>query len=149
MSLSTIIFYVTYWRKKYLIFIYQSLEEKKHQGSRIYIAAGLGARTAPFVNTIYKKINHTANVVLAVAMLALSIDIFNSAYIIFGYYRGFPHFIGVSYAFPFLYGPIFYLYVKLISSGDNFFKAKYYLHFIPFILVVIYGLLFVYLKSSE
>jgi AraC-like DNA-binding protein len=96
-----------------------------------------------------KKINHTANVVLAIAMLALSIDVFNSAYIIFEYYKGFPHFTGITYAFPFLYGPIFYLYSRLISSGENSFNSKYYLHFIPFILVVVYGILFVYLRSGE
>lgn len=96
-----------------------------------------------------KKINHTANVILAIAMLALSIDVFHSAYIIFEYYKEFPGFIGITYAFPFLYGPIFYLYAKLISSDKNNFESKYYLHFIPFFIVVIYGVAFVYLKSSE
>ena len=96
-----------------------------------------------------KKINHTANIVLAIAMVALSIDVFHSAYILFQYYKEFPHFTGVTYAFPFLYGPIFYLYAKLISSEGNSFNSKYYLHFIPFILVVIYGILFVYFESSE
>lgn len=96
-----------------------------------------------------KKTNHIANVVLAAAMLALSIDIYHSAYIIFGYYKDFIHFTGATYAFPFLYGPIFYLYAKLISSGSNNFNPKYFLHFIPFILVVIYGFIFVYLQNSE
>lgn len=96
-----------------------------------------------------KKINHTANVVLAVSMLALSIDVFHSAYILFEYYKEFPQFAGFTYAFPFLYGPIFYLYARLISEGNNSFNSKYYIHFIPFILVTIYGILFVYLKSSE
>lgn len=82
-------------------------------------------------------------------MLALSVDVFNSAYLLFEYYKSFPHFTGITFAFPFLYGPVFYLYARLISSGDNSFNSKYYLHFIPFIIVVIYGFLFVYLKSSE
>lgn len=96
-----------------------------------------------------KKVNHTANVVLAITMFALSLDVFHSAYIIFGYYKEMPQFIGITYAFPFLYGPIFYLYAKLISSNSNDFKLKYYLHFIPFFIVVIYGIAFVYLKSNE
>lgn len=96
-----------------------------------------------------RKINRTANVVLALAMLALSFDVFNSAYIMFGYYKEYPNFIGITYSFPFLYGPIFYIYARLISSGDNYFNPKFYLHFIPFILVVIYGFVFVYLKNSE
>jgi AraC-like DNA-binding protein len=96
-----------------------------------------------------KKDNHTANIVLATGMLALSIDIFHSAYIAFNYYESFPHFIGITFAFPFLYGPIFYLYAKLVSSVDNSFKSKYCLHFIPFLLVVIYGMIFVYFKSGD
>lgn len=96
-----------------------------------------------------KKINHTANVVLAVAMLALSFDVFNSAYILFGYYKEFPPFMGITYSFPFLYGPIFYIYAKIISSGETSFNPKYYFHFIPFVLLVIYGTVFVYLESNE
>lgn len=96
-----------------------------------------------------KKDNHAANVVLAIGMLALSLDIFHSVYIIFNYYEGFPHLVGITYAFPFLYGPIFYLYAKLISSDNNFFRTKYYLHFIPFALVIIYGIIFVYFKSAD
>ncbi len=111
----------------------------------------LGAIQGTLLSVILftKRENHTANVLLAFGMLALSIDVFNSAYIIFGYYRDFPHFMGITYSFPFLYGPIFYLYARLISSGNKSFKLKYYLHFIPFLLVVIYGFIFVYLKSSE
>jgi AraC-like DNA-binding protein len=82
-------------------------------------------------------------------MLALSFDVFNSAYIMFGYYKEFPHFTGMTYGFPFLYGPIFFIYARLIISGENSFNLKYYLHFIPFILVVIYGILFVYLKDVD
>jgi AraC-like DNA-binding protein len=96
-----------------------------------------------------KKINHTANLVLAIAMLALSLDVFNSAYIMFGYYKESPHFTGITYAFPFLYGPIFYIYAKLISSDENSFNPKNYPHFLPFILVVIYGMMFVYLKKGD
>ena len=96
-----------------------------------------------------KKVNHTANLVLAIAMLALSFDVFNSAYLMFGYYKEFPHFTGITYAFPFLYGPIFFIYARLISSGENSFYPKYYLHFIPFMLVVMYGIMFVYLKNTD
>lgn len=96
-----------------------------------------------------KKINHTANIVLAIAMLALSFDVFNSAYIMFGYYKEFPQFTGITYSFPFLYGPIFFIYAKLISSGGNYFNPNYSRHFIPFILVVIYGIVFVYFKNDD
>ncbi|NOG99593.1 MAG: AraC family transcriptional regulator [Ignavibacteriae bacterium] len=96
-----------------------------------------------------KKINHTANVFLAIAIIALSIDVFNSAYILFNYYTAFPHFLGVTFSFPFLYGPIFYLYAKLLSSNDQTFYKKLYLHFIPFIVAIIYALVFFYFKTGE
>ena len=82
-------------------------------------------------------------------MFAISFDVFNSAYLMFGYYKEFPHFTGITYSFPFLYGPIFFIYARLISSGGNSINPKYYLHFIPFILVVIYGILFVYIKNGD
>ncbi len=96
-----------------------------------------------------KKINHTANLVLAAAIFALSIDVFHSVYIIFDYYLDFPHLVGITYAFPFLYGPVFYLYAKLISSERLANNTKIYLHFIPFAIAVLYGLIFVYFESPE
>lgn len=96
-----------------------------------------------------KKENQPANLLLAFAMLALSFDVFNSAYIMFGYYGDFPHFTGITYSFPFLYGPIFFIYTKLISNRKISFDKKDFLHFIPFLIVVIYGLVFVYPKSAD
>jgi len=96
-----------------------------------------------------KKANHTANVVLAAAILALSLDIFHSVYIIFEYYLGNAHFVGITFAFPLLYGPIFYIYAKLICSNSTIKFDKIYFHFIPFILVVFYGIVFVYFESPE
>jgi AraC-like DNA-binding protein len=96
-----------------------------------------------------KKSNHTANVVLAAAIFALSLDVFHSAYIIFEYYLDFPHLVGITFAFPFLYGPVFYLYAKLISSNTIVYNYKLYVHFIPFILVVLYGVFFVYLENPD
>ena len=86
---------------------------------------------------------------LASAIFALSLDIFHSVYIIFEYYLDFPHLIGITYAFPFLYGPIFYLYAKLLSSNFLVHNKKLYLHFIPFVFAVLYGLIFVYFESAE
>ncbi len=96
-----------------------------------------------------KKANHAANVVLGFGMLAFSIDIFHSIYIVFEYYKEFPEFIGATFAFPHLYGPIFYIYARLISSGEKHFDKKYFLHFIPFLLVNIYGFMFAFLESNE
>jgi AraC-like DNA-binding protein len=96
-----------------------------------------------------KKANHSANTVLAIAVLALSIDIFHSVYIVFEYYFTNPHFIGFTFAFPLLYGPIFYFYAKLISSNGTLTFEKVFPHFIPFILAIFYGVIFVYFESSE
>jgi len=96
-----------------------------------------------------KKANHSANVVLAAAICALSLDIFHSVYIIFEYYLEFPHLVGLTFAFPLLYGPAFYLYSNLITSNKVIDRSKIYIHFIPFFLVVLYGMIFVYLESPD
>src|SRR3990172_5336122 len=87
---------------------------------------------------ITKKNNHSANIVLAAGVAALSLDLFQAVYYMNEWYIVYPHLMGITYAFAFLFGPIFYLYAKIISEGDNSFHKNYYYHFIPFILVLLY-----------
>jgi AraC-like DNA-binding protein len=83
-----------------------------------------------------KKENHTANRILALATLCLSIDLVYAVYYSRGWYRILPHAMGFSYPFPFLYGPLFYLYAKLISKKGERFQKIDWLHFLPFVIVV-------------
>ncbi|MGD0339616.1 MAG: helix-turn-helix domain-containing protein [Bacteroidota bacterium] len=95
-----------------------------------YLLAALqGVLLSAFLFT--KKQNHAANLVLAVATLALSIELATVVYYSKGWYKLFPHAMGFSYPFPYLYGPLFFLYIKLISKKEERLRAIELLHFTP------------------
>jgi AraC-like DNA-binding protein len=95
-----------------------------------YLLAALqGVLLSVFLFT--KKQNHAANLVLAVATLALSIELATVVYYANGWYKLYPHLMGFSYPFPALYGPLFFLYAKLISKKEERLRAIDFLHFIP------------------
>jgi AraC-like DNA-binding protein len=81
------------------------------------------------------KRNHLANRILASATLFLSLDLIFSVYYLKGWYREYPHLTGISYPFPLLYGPLFYLYAKYVSKRSDKFKKYDLLHFLPAIIV--------------
>ncbi|MCC6398726.1 MAG: AraC family transcriptional regulator [Bacteroidetes bacterium] len=82
-----------------------------------------------------KKANHSANRILASATLALSLELIAQVYYFSGWYRHFPGAMGFTYPFPFLYGPLFYLYARLVSKATPGLRRTDALHFLPAILV--------------
>lgn len=96
-----------------------------------------------------KKENHNANILLAVAMFSLSLDLFTKIYYEKGMFVKYPHFMGITYPFPYLYGPLFYLYIKLISKQEKKITAKHIVHFLPSILIYIICLPIFFLSGSE
>ena len=87
-----------------------------------------------------KKVNHNANIILAIATFALSLNLFAKIYYTNGLFYKYPHFIGVTYPFPYLYGPLFYIYTKLVSKEEEKFSYKDIIHFIPALIVYLVGL---------
>jgi AraC-like DNA-binding protein len=87
-----------------------------------------------------KKENHIANGVLAAAVFALSLDLFSANYYVRELYYRFPHLMGITYPFPFLYGPLFYLYTRLISKHEQKLRLIHLAHFLPFIIIYIISL---------
>ncbi len=53
-------------------------------------------------------------------------------------YLQYPVIFGANFAFPFIYGPIFYIYTKIVTGNEEKFNVKYLLHFIPFLLAHFY-----------
>ena len=82
-----------------------------------------------------KKANHAANRVLALATLALSLELIAQVYYFSGWYRQFPSAMGITYPFPFLYGPLFYLYARLVSKATLRLRWADALHFLPALFV--------------
>src|SRR5687768_18460054 len=100
----------------------------------------LGAGQGLFLTLVLatKKADHTANRILAVAMFAFSIFLYQGVYYERGTYQAFPHLIGISVPLVCLFGPIIYLYAEAVSEGHERFRWKGLLHLIPYFLVTLY-----------
>ncbi|HSH50785.1 MAG TPA: helix-turn-helix domain-containing protein [Bacteroidales bacterium] len=96
-----------------------------------------------------KRENTTANKLLGILMIIFSLDLLNGAAYLTGIIKHFPWTSGFSNSFPYLYGPMIFLYVKILTEGENKFRNSYWFHFIPFIIVQVYGLFFFYFEGSE
>ena len=109
----------------------------------------LGAAQGIFLAVILasKRRNSVANKILAGVMLAFTLELITTVYHAKGYDEVWPHFIGVTYPFPFLFAPLLYLYARSVSEGASSFQKKYLLHLIPVALVVLYMTPF-YLQSG-
>ena len=115
----------------------------------IQFAALLGAIQGVFLAgaLFSKRSNRTANRLLAVAMLVFSISLATSVYHGVGLERSYPHFFGVGYPLPFLYGPLIYLYAIAAADRNHRLSTRDALHFVPFAIVVLLGLP-IYLSSG-
>lgn len=105
----------------------------------LHIAALLGAVQGVFLALILatQRRNQTANRLLAVVMIAFSIHLASTVYYASGLEQRFPHFFGVSYPLPLLYGPAVYLYAVAASDRNRKLRWRDGLHFLPFALAVL------------
>lgn len=95
-----------------------------------------------------KQGNKTAHRLLAALILVVSIFIFGSVVRSVGYESLFPHLSRIHDPFPFLVGPLFFLYLTALITGSTRFPRKYFLHFIPFGICTLY-LIPYYLQSAQ
>ena len=94
-----------------------------------------------------KRSNRTANRLLAAAMFVFSIGMASAVYHAAGLVDALPHFFGVGYPLPFLYGPLVYLYAVAAADRGWRLRARDVLHLAPFVVTVVAGLPF-YLMSG-
>jgi len=94
-----------------------------------------------------KKNRSQPDLILALWLFVLFLQISSNYLEYSGYYERFPHLVGSTSSLVFLYGPFLYLYVQIYMTGDTTFKPIDYLHFAPFIL---YNLLLIpfYIQSG-
>lgn len=85
-----------------------------------------------------KNVNRLPNKFLALLMAVFSVDLGMAAFQSFGLHEQYPHFIAIDYPVTLLYGPLLYLYVKTLRDGSTRISGIDYLHFIPFVLLLIY-----------
>lgn len=73
--------------------------------------------------------NPRANRIMAVLVLLLALGMAATVYVAGGFFRRFPHLIGLSLSLPFTYGPLLYLYVRALTGGEAAFSRRDWRHF--------------------
>ena len=95
-----------------------------------------------------KKGKKTTKILLAGFIFSLCMVILSFLLRDTNTYLEYPHLIGILPPFFFLLGPLLFLYVKALIFAKFEFRIQYYLHFLPFILNLVYGIPF-FLRSAE
>lgn len=96
-----------------------------------------------------KKENQTANRVISAVMILFAFDLLAGSAFLTNAIKYFPWAVGLNNSFPYLYGPLIYLYVKILVEDDDEFHSIYLWHFLPFFLIQIYAVFFFYFESTS
>ncbi len=80
---------------------------------------------------VTQKSNQTANRLLAILMVAFTIFLASGVYYSSGLIRAYPHFFGVGFQTPFVFGPLVYLYARAASDREWRFGWRDSGHFVP------------------
>jgi AraC-like DNA-binding protein len=110
----------------------------------------LGATQAMLLAVVLfglKRGDRTANRLLAAFAVTIAVLIGGNILISTHYIDLFPHLSRVHHPFDFLGGPLLYLYIRRLLTGQAL-RRKDLLHFVPFVLCLLY-LLPYYFQSSE
>src|SRR5262245_59995211 len=105
----------------------------------IHLAAVVGALQGVLLTgvLIAQRNNRTANRLLAALMAAFTIFLASGVYYAAGLIRIYPHFFGVSYQMPWVFGPLVYLYAVAASDRSWRFTSRDLIHFLPIVISVI------------
>jgi AraC-like DNA-binding protein len=99
----------------------------------VQFAAAAGAVQGLFLSgaLLAQHSNRTANRLLAALMIAFTIFLASGVYYGTGFFRLYPHFFGISYQMPWVFGPLVYLYARAASDRAWRFERRHLLHFAP------------------
>jgi AraC-like DNA-binding protein len=90
--------------------------------------------------------NKAVNRLLAALTLTISIVVSGAVLLTSDYVFIFPHLSRIHHPFVFLAGPLLFLYIRTLTAPDRKIEKRDFLHFIPFVLCLIF-LLPYYLQS--
>lgn len=96
-----------------------------------------------------KRGNQKANRVLSILMILIALHLINSIFFSTGYFKKIPQLLVVGRPYVFLFGPIFYIYVKILTAKNLILDKKDFLHFLPFLFHVIYIVPFFVLNNED
>ncbi len=111
----------------------------------------LGAGQGVFLALLLfeRKRNRAANRILALLVSLYSVYITDVAFGMMNYQQSFPHLIGVTTGLPFLFGPLHYVYVRLMISPGRRLARREWLHILPFAIFKAYMLPFHLSSAAE
>jgi AraC-like DNA-binding protein len=99
----------------------------------IQLASAVGALQGLLLTGVLlaQRSNRPANRVIAALMGAFTIFLASGVYYGAGIVRAYPHFFGISYQMPWVFGPLVYLYARAASDRSWRFERRTVLHFVP------------------
>src|SRR4029078_11900063 len=83
-----------------------------------------------------QRSNRTANGLLAALMAAFTVYLASTVYFAAGIIYTHPHFSGVGYQMPWIFGPLVYLYAVAASDRSWRFGPRTLIHFVPLLVTL-------------
>lgn len=117
----------------------------------IQLAAIVGALQGLLLTgvLIAQRSNRTANRLLAALMAAFTIYLASGPYYATGVIRVYPHFFGIAYLTPWVFGPLVYLYARAASDRSWRFTRRELVHFVPVAIVFCLAVPFYAMSGPE
>lgn len=117
----------------------------------IQLAAIVGALQGLLLTgvLIAQRSNRTANRLLAALMAAFTIYLASGPYYATGVIRVYPHFFGIAYLTPWVFGPLVYLYARAASDRSWRFTRRELVHFAPVAIVFCLAVPFYAMSGPE
>ena len=97
---------------------------------------------------VTKRPRRTQNLLLAGALLCFALHLASVAYYSAGWVARWPHWFGVTYSAPLLFGPLIYLYAATASDRQRRLAPTDLLHGLPFTVAMVAGIP-IYRLSAE
>jgi AraC-like DNA-binding protein len=93
--------------------------------------------------------NKTANRLLGLLLLSFSFSITGFIIELTSTQEKFAYLLGVPQIVLFLFGPLFYFYVKVLTRKKFSFREEHILHFLPFLFLILYKIPFIIKSPVE
>ncbi len=113
----------------------------------LFLFAAIQGLFVSAVLCFIKKENRFKNILLALLLFLFSVTLIEYVLYWTNYIFEYPHVMGMSAAFPFLFGGILYFYFRNVFKGETI-SSKDAIHLLPFGINVIYQIP-LYLSSTE
>ncbi len=102
-----------------------------------------------FLLLMSKKNRQLSDNLLAFLILTIGIHLFSFYLKYNGWWEQYPHLVGLTVPFTFVYAPLMYLYIYCSINNTSSLKTKELIHFLPFAAVSLYMSRFYFFYSAE